>query len=167
VLLQSLLEPFLPDILTVVSAKLAFEDFAADDILEPRPGVVVRTAALNHPGGATGYRLEWNGRAIAYVTDTEHRSDGLDPNVLSLIDKVDLMIYDATYTDKEYVSHKGWGHSTWEEAMRLAEAGTVARVALFHHDPSHTDARLDEIGAEIASTCDHIVLAREGMSYSL
>lgn len=167
VLGRSLSEPFLPDILAVVSAKLAFEDFAAGETLQPRPGVVVRTAALNHPGGAIGYRLEWNGRAVAYVTDTEHRVGGLDPNVLSLINNVDLMIYDATYTDGEYEHHRGWGHSTWEEAMRLAEAGAVARVALFHHDPSHTDDMLDQLGVEIALTGDHVVLAREGMSYLL
>jgi phosphoribosyl 1,2-cyclic phosphodiesterase len=167
VLLRSLSEPFLPNITAAMSARLVFEDVAAGDTLEPRPGVRVHTAALNHPGGAIGYRLEWNGRVVAYVTDTEHSTGELDPNVLSLIRDADLMIYDSTYTDAEYVSHKGWGHSTWEEAIRLAEAGGAARVALFHHDPSHTDDILDGLGARIALARDDVVLAREGMCYSL
>ncbi len=77
---------------------------------------------LNHPGGAVGYRLEWAGKSIAYITDTEHRLDELDRTVLSLVQNADLMIYDCTYTDEEFPDHAGWGHSTWQQAVRLANA---------------------------------------------
>ena len=167
ILIRSLSEPFLPDLPAAMSAKISFQDFQTNETLTPRPGVVVHTGALNHPGHATGYRLEWGGRAVAYITDTEHRADGLDPTVLALINGVDLMIYDATYTDAEYCYHIGWGHSTWEEAVRLAEAASVKQVALFHHDPSHTDDMMDQLAAQIASTHDDVVLAREGMAFSL
>src|SRR5204863_394784 len=65
-------------------AAIQFHDFYAGDMLKPHPGVMLRTAALNHPGGATGYRLEYTNSAIAYITDTEHRPGVLDKNVLQL-----------------------------------------------------------------------------------
>jgi phosphoribosyl 1,2-cyclic phosphodiesterase len=167
VLATSLSEPYLPNLMDVISAKLEFVDFASGETISPRQGISVRTAPLNHPGGATGYRLEWNGKSVAYITDTEHRPDALDANVLSLIEGVDLMIYDATYTETEYIVHAGWGHSTWQEAVRLAEKASVKQLALYHHDPSHSDTILDEIAAELEKLDANIVIAHEGMVISL
>jgi phosphoribosyl 1,2-cyclic phosphodiesterase len=167
VLSTSLSEPFLPNLMDVISARLDFVDFESGETFSPRDGVSVRTAPLNHPGGATGYRLEWEGRAIAYITDTEHRPDALDANVLSLIEGVDAMIYDATYTESEYIVHAGWGHSTWQEAVRLAERASVKQLVLFHHDPSHSDAVLDEIAAELEKLDANVVIAHEGMVITL
>jgi 3-deoxy-D-arabino-heptulosonate 7-phosphate (DAHP) synthase class II len=79
------------------------------------------TGPLNHPNRATGYRLEGDGKAVVYITDTEHEPGRLDRNVLRLADRADAMIYDSTYTDAEYPGHRNWGHSTWEEGVRLAE----------------------------------------------
>jgi len=167
VLSTSLSEPYLPNLLDVISAKLEFQDFESGESFSPRPGITVRTAPLNHPGGATGYRIEWNGRSVAYITDTEHRPDALDTNVLGLIEGVDLMIYDATYTEAEYIVHAGWGHSTWQEATRLAQKASVKTLALFHHDPSHSDVILDGIAAELEKLDAHAVIAHEGMIISL
>jgi len=67
---------------------------------------------------------------------------------LSLIHEADLMIQDAQYTPEEYAPHRiGWGHSTYLDALQLAEQGRVKRLVLFHHDPSHSDADIDEIVA--------------------
>jgi len=163
----SLSEPFLPNLRPLMGAALEFRSFHVGETLHPQPGVTLRTAALNHPGDATGYRLEWAGRALAYVTDTEHRPDALDPRVLELIQGADLMIYDATYTDVEFEALTGRGHSTWQEAVRLAKAAGVAWVALFHHDPAHSDEVLDAIAADVVSAGAPAVLAREGMILSL
>ena len=167
VLTGSLSEPYLPNLLDVISAHLEFEDFEGGDSFSPKPGITIRTAPLNHPGGATGYRLEWRDKSIAYITDTEHRPDMLDENVLGLIEGVDLMIYDATYTEAEYVVHAGWGHSTWQEAVRLAEKASVRKLALYHHDPTHSDAILDAIAAELDEAKANAVIAQEGMVISL
>jgi phosphoribosyl 1,2-cyclic phosphodiesterase len=167
VLSTSLSEPFLPNLMDVISAHLDFVDFESGETFSPRDGITVKTAPLNHPGGATGYRLEWEGHAVAYITDTEHRPDALDANVLSLVDGVDVMIYDATYTESEYIVHAGWGHSTWQEAVRLAEKASVKQLVLFHHDPSHTDAMLDEIAAELEKLDGNVVIAHEGMVITL
>lgn len=167
VLTTSLSEPFLPNLMDVISAHLDFVDFESGETFSPRDGIAVRTAPLNHPGGATGYRLEWQGRAMAYITDTEHRPDALDANVLSLVEGVDVMIYDATYTESEYIVHAGWGHSTWQEAVRLAQKASVKQLVLYHHDPSHSDAILDEVAAELEKLDANVVIAHEGMVITL
>ncbi len=61
------------------------------------------------------------------------------------------MIYDSSYTDAEYPRYKGWGHSTWQEGMRIADAAGVGTLAIFHHDPSHDDAFMDGVAREAAA----------------
>jgi phosphoribosyl 1,2-cyclic phosphodiesterase len=162
VLRSFMAEPLFPVPLDIFDAHFTFHDFTAGETLNPRAGVTVRTAALNHPNRATGYRVEWGGRAACYVTDTEHVPGAPDANVLALIDGADLVIYDATYTDEEFQRYRGWGHSTWQEAVRLAKAARVKTLALFHHEQSHDDAALDAIAAAAARAFPGAVVAREG-----
>jgi phosphoribosyl 1,2-cyclic phosphodiesterase len=159
----TLTAPLFPDLMDHLPATLEFREFAAGDSLSPRPGLIVETAPLNHPGGATGYRFEWGGKSVAYITDTEHRGEALDPNVLRLVDRADIMIYDANYTDEDYPQHVGWGHSTWQEGVRLADKALVGTLVVFHHDPARTDEMLDEIAAAAESRRSGTVVAREGL----
>lgn len=127
----------------------------------------MRTAALNHPGGATAYRVEWAGKSLAYTTDTEHCAEGPDPAVLTLVAGADVMIYDANYTDEDYPHHRGWGHSTWQEGVKLARSAGVRRLVLFHHDPARTDAMLDDIAQAAAAAYAGTIVAREGLTLTL
>jgi len=164
VLGQLMEAPIFPVPLEVFGADLVFHDFEFGDTLKPRPGIAVRTAELNHPNGATGYRVEYGGKSICYVTDTEHKKGGLDQNILGLIDGADIFIYDATYTDDEYPNYAGWGHSTWQEGMRLAEAAGVKTYVIFHHDPGHDDAFMDAVAKAAEAARPGTVVAREGMA---
>ena len=164
---KSMSPPLFPDVSEFFAADIEFKSFQRGDVLTPRPGITVRTASLNHPGGATGYRIEWQGKALAYVTDTEHVGDGLDPHVLTLIAGADAVIYDSNYTDHDYVAHVGWGHSTWQHAIRLAERAAVGTLALYHHDPVRTDAALDEIAAAADRMRPGTIVAREGLQLTL
>ncbi len=155
--------PYFPVPLDIMHACIAFHDFDAGATLEPVGGVRIRTTPLNHPGGATAYRVEFAGRVVCYVTDTEHREGRLDANVLAFIDGADIVIYDATYTDQEYPKYRGWGHSTWQEGIRLCEAASAGRFVAFHHDPDHDDAMLDEIALEMEHHRAGSVVAREGL----
>lgn len=155
--------PFSPIPRDIFGADLSFNDFTAGDVLTPCDGVTVPTAPLNHPDGATGYRIEFKDRAVAYVTDTEHRAGAMDENVLGLIREADLVIYDSTYTDEEYPKFRGWGHSTWQEGVRLCDAAGAKTLVIFHHDPSHDDRFLDAVAAEAESLRPGTVVAREGM----
>jgi phosphoribosyl 1,2-cyclic phosphodiesterase len=107
------------------------------------------------------------GRTVVYATDTEHYPDRLDENLLHLARNADILIYDACYTDEEYYDPKspkvGWGHSTWQEAIKLAKAAGVKQAVIFHHDPNHCDDFLDSVEVQVRSLFPNSVLAREGM----
>jgi phosphoribosyl 1,2-cyclic phosphodiesterase len=156
--------PLFPVPIEVFQAELEFRDFKPGGNIEIDPAIEIRTAPLNHPQGAVGYRVEYEGKSICYVSDTEHCEDRLDENILSLIQDADIMIYDSTYTDEEYPRHVGWGHSTWREGMKLCDAAGVKQLVLFHHDPGHDDAAMDAIGRDALAVRPGTIVASEGMT---
>jgi len=83
--------------------------------------------------------------------------------VLALINGADVMIYDASYTDAEFPAHKDWGHSTWEEGVRLADAAGVKTLVIFHHDPAHDDDFMDQVAADAALARPGTIVAQEGL----
>lgn len=163
VLGEMMLAPLFPVPLEVFQSTVCYHDFAAGETLTPRPGVTLRTAPLNHPNNATGYRIDFAGKSICYCTDTEHFPDRLDQNIVNLVRGADILIYDACYTDEEYAKFKGWGHSTWQAGARLSDAAGVKTYVIFHHDPSHDDAFMDKVAADAAAARPGTVVAREGL----
>ncbi|MGE5147394.1 MAG: MBL fold metallo-hydrolase [Candidatus Eiseniibacteriota bacterium] len=163
VICQLMAEPLFPVPIDIMEADIAFRDFAAGETFRPRPDITIRTAPLNHPNGATGYRIEHLGKSIAYVTDTEHKPGEIDKTIVDLVRDVDVFIYDSTYTDAEYPSYTGWGHSTWQEGARLADAAGAKTFVIFHHDPSHNDDVMDRIAGEAETHRPGTLVAREGM----
>jgi phosphoribosyl 1,2-cyclic phosphodiesterase len=159
--------PLFPVQVEAFQGKVEFHDFCAGETLNPRPDVTLRTAPLNHPGGATGYRVEYSGRAVAYLTDAEIGDGTIDPALLALAKDAALLIVDSTYTDKELPSHVGWGHSSWQQGIRLANAANAGRLCLFHHDPEHDDAFMDAIAAAADSARPGTIVAREGLQVEL
>ena len=116
---------------------------------------------------ATGYRVEYGGKSMCYVTDTEHVPGKPDQNILGLIEGADLVIYDSTYTDREFESHVGWGHSTWQEGVRLCLAAQVKQLAIFHHDPDHEDPFMERLEADARQMWSGALVARENMRVNL
>jgi phosphoribosyl 1,2-cyclic phosphodiesterase len=155
--------PMFPVPLSAMQAKMRFDDFEAGSEFDVYEDVHVRTAPLNHPNGATAYRIEHGGHSICYVTDTEHVPGKMDQNILKLIEGADLVIYDSTYTEAEFPSKIGWGHSTWNEGVKLCRAAGVKSMAIFHHDPEHEDLFMDKLGEEAKAVWDGTFVAREGM----
>ena len=164
VLRQFMSPPLFPVPVDIFEADVSYHDFKAGDTMTPSDGVTLRTAPLHHPQNATGYRVDYNGKSICYITDTEQREDGLDRNILGLIDSADIVIYDSMFSDAEYVDHKGWGHSTWEEGLRLANSANVGTLVIFHHMPERTDEQMDDIALAADETRPGTVVAREGMT---
>jgi len=161
-----MMAPLFPVPPEIFACNITFHDFIAGETIEPQPGVRLRTALLNHPNGATGYRIEFDGRAVCYVTDTEHVEGQADERILALIDGADVVIYDSSFTDLEYPRYRGWGHSTWQEGIRLCDRAGVDRLILFHHDPTHDDAFMDGIAHEAEVVRPGTLVAREGMVIS-
>lgn len=162
--------PNFPVPLQIMGADLHFVDIGIGEAVEIGD-IRVENALLNHPGQAIGYRVNWRNYAAAYVTDTEHYADRMDQNVLQLAENADVLIYDATYTDDEYYSETsskvGWGHSTWQEAVKIAEKANVKTLVIFHHDPLHDDEFLDQMGADVAQAFATGLMAKEGMTIQI
>lgn len=167
---DQMLHPNFPVPLQIMAAQLEFNDIIIGQPVQIGD-ITVENALLNHPGEAVGYRVNWQGYSAAYITDTEHLPDRLDENVLWLARNADVIIYDATYTDEEYYSEKsskiGWGHSTWQEAVKVAKAANVKRLVIFHHDPLHNDDFLDRVGEQVADAFPNSIMAREGLTIQL
>jgi phosphoribosyl 1,2-cyclic phosphodiesterase len=167
VIADSMRDPVFPVQLQHMGAHIKFQDFPAGEHFRLGSDVMIRTTTLNHPNGATAYRIEAEGKSVCYVTDTEHKPGTPDEKVLELVRGTDLMIYDSTYTDEEFPTHIGWGHSTWQEALRVGKLAGVKQVALFHHDPDHNDDFMTEIEHQATAADGTCFVAREGMKVSL
>ena len=129
-----------------------------------------------HPGPTVGYRISADGASVAYLPDHEPAlgastfpeerrwTSGFD-----LASGVELLIHDGQYSDAERAARIGWGHSSVTEALAFGELAGVRRLVLFHHDPSHSDAVLDELteAARASGTSIEVVAGREGALYDL
>ena len=167
VLEDMMIAPLFPVPPGIFPASVEYRDFAVGTTLDLGPDIRVRTAPLNHPNGATGYRIEHAGRSVCYLTDTEHDPEALDETIIELIRDADLVIYDCTYTDAEFPNRVGWGHSTWEEGCRLCDAAAVETLVIFHHDPDHDDDFMDAIATAAEARRPGTVVAREGLVIEL
>lgn len=159
--------PFFPLTPKQFRAAIEYRDFRPPDRLSPHAGVAISTVRLNHPNGAVGYRVDFAGRSACYITDTEHRPGRRDAELLATIRGADMMIYDCMYSDAEFECCVGYGHSTWEEGIRLCEAAGVGRLVIFHHRPGRDDAGLRAIQAEAQARFPGAVVAKSGLELIL
>jgi ribonuclease BN (tRNA processing enzyme) len=133
---------------------------------------------VTHQGPTVGYRIEERGKILAYLPDHEP-SLGVDLSDqpatwisgYAVACDADLLFHDAQYGDREYPDHIGWGHSALEHVVQFARKSKVDTVALFHHDPYHTDDELEQLLNEVRPQWTdagvRVLLAREGMAISL
>jgi phosphoribosyl 1,2-cyclic phosphodiesterase len=125
----------------------------------------------NHPDGVVVYRIEAGGKVLVFATDTEHGGQ-VDPAFIALAAGADLLVQDAQYTQGEYLgthgpSRRGWGHTSWEQAVVVAQRAAVDRLALFHHDPMRADSGVDAIESFARLAFPRTFAAREGMEVAL
>jgi phosphoribosyl 1,2-cyclic phosphodiesterase len=179
-ILRQLMQPVVfPVPLDALAATLEVKHVNSDPI--ETEGCTITSMRVRHPAVTLGYRLAMPGGAsIVYVTDDELGPAGqyeVGPKwrerFVKFIGGADLLIHDAMYTPDEMKTHAGWGHSTYAEAVELAVEAGVKQLALFHHEPEHTDAAMDAVedkAREIVGKRGgkvQIVAAAEGMRISL
>lgn len=163
--------PLFPLTIEDFKADVTFHDFVAGE--KPpcthlsKKGIEISTMPLNHPDKATAYRVDFQGKSACYVTDVEHMRGNLDQQMIEFIKDTNLFIYDSTYDDRDFDKHVGWGHSTWQEAVRLSEAAKVETLVLFHHDHNCTDNELDSRLEELKAIRPNDRIAREGLLFNL
>ncbi|RBP46223.1 phosphoribosyl 1,2-cyclic phosphodiesterase [Roseimicrobium gellanilyticum] len=121
---------------------------------------------LNHPGGSYGFRIERDGKVLVICTDLEH-GDKIDPNVVALAQGADLLVHDAQYTAEELTRRRGWGHSSYDQALQVAEMAGAKRLAMTHHDPDHDDEFLTRMEKLCQGRFKECLLAKEGMELEL
>jgi ribonuclease BN (tRNA processing enzyme) len=130
----------------------------------------VRSRLVPHVGPTLGYRVEYDARAVAYLSDHQAPPglDSVDDGTLDLCKGVDLLIHDAQYTPSELRAKPDWGHSSVDYAVFVAREAGARRLALFHHDPAHADDDVDRMlesvrpAAEVAGVA--VFAAAEGMT---
>jgi len=147
-------------------------------------GYEVTAFAVQHPGGALGYRFSSSStkdRSLVYISDNElnlsasypGRAQDWKERLVEFVRGAKVLVHDATYTADEYERHRGWGHSTYEDAVALAIETGVEQLVLFHHRPERTDDEVDRCVASCRALAEsqggrlEIVAAAEGMTLNV
>lgn len=149
-----------------LSARMEFRELAGRGYAGD--GYTVRAINVRHPGGALGFRISPGGderRSVIFIPDNELDRDGDRADAASTRDALvefargaAILIHDAMYTGTEYMEHRGWGHSSYRDAVDFAIAAEVETLVLFHHEPDRSDDALDEMLA----LCHQMVRERNG-----
>lgn len=112
-------------------------------------GVTVRTSQVCHPAPTIAMRFDGGGRSWVYATDHEAGMDPVaDQALVTLAGGADVLVHDTVFTAAEYPRFRGWGHSSWPDAVALAARAGVRKLMLFHYNPDHDDDELDALVAE-------------------
>jgi phosphoribosyl 1,2-cyclic phosphodiesterase len=168
--------PYFPIQYTDLAGAIRFHAVSDTDLEIGSAKIKVRP--VPHTGLTVGYRVDCDGASVAYIPDhqapyaNERTLDQVAASVLELCSGVDLLIHDAQYTPAEFAGKCHWGHCTIDYALLVAKEAGARRIALFHHDPSHTDERLDALHAEARRQgemlgLEEVLCAREGLQVDL
>lgn len=159
--------PHFPFRLGDIAGEVRFHEVGDQDL--HIGGATVRARPVPHVGPTLGYRIEWDGATVAYVSDHQAPPglDTVDETVLELCDGADLLIHEGQYTRAEYERRASWGHCTPHYAVLVARQAGVRRLCVFHHDPRRTDDELDELGRVLRreaarSGLEDVIVGAEG-----
>jgi phosphoribosyl 1,2-cyclic phosphodiesterase len=175
------------ELMSPVVFPVPFEELAArvefKNVGESRPtrdDIDVGSFDVQHPGGAVAYRFTSRGpgaRSFVYISDNEIAANakyqspaGWREQLVEFVRGAHVLVHDASYTKDEYANHRGWGHSTYDDALELAIDSGVETLVLFHHKPERSDDELDACAAACRDAARargsrlRIVAAAEGMS---
>jgi phosphoribosyl 1,2-cyclic phosphodiesterase len=171
-ILRTFSPPLFPLDLRDVPARITFHDLPGKPWR--RDGISLFSDLVLHPGPTLGYRLEIGGASLAYLPDHEPELAGIEGRTLdwisgsALANGADVVLHDAQYTEEEYATRIGWGHSSIDAAVAFCGAVGANQLVLFHHDPEHSDRDLESL--ENRARALNLpgrtppLLAREGMT---
>jgi ribonuclease BN (tRNA processing enzyme) len=137
----------------------------------------ITSAFVIHPGPTVGYRIKEDTKIITYIPDHEpmvgsqelYKNDNWVSG-LPLCKNADVLIHDTMYTEEEYQTKIGWGHSSTEHVIQIARRASIKKLYLFHHHPEHSDAFLEQMLQDVKQRnkeAFEILLATQGMEYEL
>jgi phosphoribosyl 1,2-cyclic phosphodiesterase len=164
-LTEAMRPPWWPVDFDEVAASVRFEDTTGSSRVGPVEVVAVQGS---HPQGVVAYRLSGEEHAIVVATDHEGGDPGVDASIVGMARRAHVLIHDAQYTPEELrSSRKGWGHSSYESAVRTAVDAEVGRLVLTSHDPDRTDDQVDRMRGMARASFPHTDAAFEGMTLIL
>ena len=156
---------YFPVPLKKMGARFSFAYMMDEDLIWE--GKQVRVIKHRHPGDAYSFRFDLeNGKTLVFCTDIEHGLD-IDPRIVELARDADVLVHDAQYTEEELKVRRGWGHSSWEQAVEVAQRANVKNLYLTHHDPDHNDDFLAEMEKKCQARFPNSQMARDGMEIIL
>ena len=159
--------PYFPVNMSAMTAKKRFMEVSGGESFSIGENKII-ARHLNHPQGCLGFRVETPGGTIAYTTDNEPGDAKLDAELEELAAGADIFVNDAQYTPEQLASsRKGWGHSSWQEGVRVARRAGAKTLVLFHHDPDSTDRMIDGLLRQAREEFDSVFAASEGMVVTL
>jgi phosphoribosyl 1,2-cyclic phosphodiesterase len=183
ILKEQMDKEYFPVSMSAFSADIKIREIA-EEIIQIGPVTVEWQEQVHHPGGSVRYKVNFNGKKVVYATDVEldylfNKKENSEENrrlgrdYIAFISDADLLIADGQYTEDEYPDKVGWGHSSVPVLLDTAFRCKVKQLAVFHHDPQHSDKFLDELWlknrAIYRSKSRKMVLfwAREGMTLAI
>lgn len=156
--------PYWPVRLTHCGARLRFRDLPSTGMPLQLYGVRVSWCPVWHPQQCLAYRLDVPGQSIVIATDHECGRRRLDDRFLQFCRGATTLIFDAQYTPRELAAHRGWGHGTWRNAVRIAREAGIEKLVLTHHDRYRTDAQIDALVRAARRYFSRTYAAREGLT---
>lgn len=156
---------YFPVELDAMGAQFSFQNLGDDETLY---GAHITATPQHHKfsGGSYGFRIEDDSVVLVVCTDVEH-IDGIDQNIVKLAMNADVLIHDGQYTTDEYKKYRGWGHSTWEQAVEVAIQANAKKLIITHHDPDHDDDFLDSMEKDCKEAFQNCIFAREGIEIKI
>lgn len=166
---------YFPLTFDALKSRISFKEISEND--HPIGTAKLDFIELNHPGTTYGFKLSEGDTSFAFLTDNELKPPPpiITPwqNFIKFCNNIDLLIHDAMWTNNELQSKKGWGHSSMEQVIELAEQANIKKVVFFHHLPERTDSELEAVFNETLSKMNnqingtHYFLAKEGQEFIL
>ncbi len=123
--------------------------------------------SLNHPDGAFGWRIDTGGKSVTIASDHETGDAEIDDQIIAAAKHTDLLVCDATYTDAEIDSRRGWGHSTWQQGLALGAEAQAQHMLMTHHDPHRIDDDVMQMEREARAQNAAVTFARSGWTHIL
>jgi phosphoribosyl 1,2-cyclic phosphodiesterase len=180
--------PFWPVHISEFAAKLTFRDIL-ETTIDLGGGLLVTSKILNHPVITLGYRFDYQGKTIAFVTDNEpfwnlfddksapmysaeadyegrKAAETENKKLTDFLKRADILVYDGAYTEEEYQNGKrNWGHTSYESAIKNAKVAGAKNLIIYHHEPSREDESLRNLEAQYSKNDSHmkIITAKEGL----
>lgn len=159
--------PLFPIHFDQTPSKWTFHNFRPQEIIALPNQIKLRTIPLNHPGGCIGYRYQKGQKSLCYVTDHEQKDYQNNDVLVDFCHGSNLLIFDASYVDQDYQERQGWGHSTWEDGVTIAQQANVKALGLYHLDPRYCDQQADQIESQARKVFPKAFIAKEGQTIIL